>query len=168
MTQQEQIVCFTGHRTLPARALQVLPTLLRDTLVELIESGYDVFRTGGALGFDTMAALMVLQLKAQYPHVKLHLYLPCRDQSKLWNADEQHLYEQILERADAIHYTTEYYTNGCMLQRNREMIDGSSVCVAFYHGKQGGTAYSYRYAQRRGVALINLAQPLLQESEEQE
>ena len=162
----EQIVCFTGHRFLSPRALAALPQLLEDTLTELIQSGYTIFRTGGALGFDTMAALKVLELKARFPHVQLHLYLPCRDQSKLWNTDEQHLYEQILAHADAIHYTTDVYTKGCMLQRNREMIDGSSVCIAYYHGKEGGTAYSYRYAQRHGVVLINLAQPLMQEGED--
>ena len=150
-------VCFTGHRTFSRAALATLPQLLDDALTELIRSGYDTFRTGGALGFDTMAALKVLELKARFPHVRLHLYLPCRDQSRLWNVDEQHLYELILSRADDVHYTTDAYTKGCMLQRNREMIDGSAICIAYFDGHSGGTAYSCNYANRHGVKVINLA-----------
>jgi uncharacterized phage-like protein YoqJ len=165
-TTENTTVCFTGHRTFSHAALSALPQLLQDTLTELIQSGYDTFRTGGALGFDTMAALKVLELKTKFPHVQLHLYLPCRDQDKLWNADEQHLYEQILARADAIHYTTDTYTKGCMLQRNREMIDGSAICIAYFDGHGGGTAYSYGYANRRGVKVINLAQYIHCEEEE--
>lgn len=165
-TTENTTVCFTGHRTFSHAALSALPQLLQDTLTELIQSGYDTFRTGGALGFDTMAALKVLELKTKFPHVQLHLYLPCRDQDKLWNADEQHLYEQILARADAIHYTADTYTKGCMLQRNREMIDGSAICIAYFDGHGGGTAYSYGYANRCGVKVINLAQYIHCEEEE--
>lgn len=166
ITTESTTVCFTGHRTFSHAALSALPQLLQDTLTELIQSGYDTFRTGGALGFDTMAALKVLELKTKFPHVQLHLYLPCRDQDKLWNADEQHLYEKILARADAIHYTADTYTKGCMLQRNREMIDGSAICIAYFDGHGGGTAYSYGYANRRGVKVINLAQYIHCEEEE--
>ena len=151
-------VCFTGHRVIDTAMLPTLPQLLEDTLVELIRSGYEVFRAGGAIGFDTMAALKVLELKARFPQIKLHLYLPCRDQDKFWNEDEKALYRVILQRADGVFYTTEHYTDGCMLKRNREMIDGCGICIAYYqHQGAGGTGYSYRYALRTGVTVINLA-----------
>ncbi|MBQ8718679.1 MAG: DUF1273 family protein [Clostridia bacterium] len=166
-TTETTTVCFTGHRTFSHAALLTLPQLLEDTLTELIQSGYDTFRTGGALGFDTMAALKVLELKARFPHIRLHLYLPCRDQGKFWNEDEIGLFQKILERADDVHYTAEHYTNGCMLQRNREMIDGSAICIAYFDGHGGGTAYSYGYANRTGVKVINLAQYTHREEEQE-
>ena len=167
MTQSvHTTVCFTGHRTFSRAALAQLPQLLEDTLTELIQSGYDTFRAGGALGFDTMAALKVLELKARFPHIRLHLYLPCPDQNKFWNEDEKGLYQKILARADDIHYTAQQYTNGCMLQRNREMIDGSAICIAYFDGHGGGTAYSYGYASRQGVKMINLATCIDQDKEE--
>lgn len=152
--------CFTGHRRIEPAALLHLPHLLDETLTELIEGGFDTFRAGGALGFDTMAALKVLELKAKYPHVKLHLYLPCRDQDSLWNADEAELYHKIMSHADAIHYTADIYRDGCMLQRNREMADGCHLCVAYCHSLSGGTAYTLRYAQKKGIRLLNLAEIL--------
>ena len=156
-TTSSNIVCFTGHRTIKGAALRELPARLEEALIELIQSGYTVFRAGGALGFDTIAALKVLELKARFPEIQLHLYLPCRDQSKFWNADEIALYQEILTRADDVHYTVERYTDGCMLQRNREMIDGCAICIAYFTQYGGGTGYSYSYAQRHDVKVINLA-----------
>ncbi|MBQ7338164.1 MAG: DUF1273 family protein [Clostridia bacterium] len=154
--------CFTGHRHIDPTALKYLPQLLETTLTTLIHNGCRTFRAGGALGFDTLAALKVLELKASYPQIRLHLYLPCRDQTKFWNDDEKYLYQEILTRADDIHYTTDLYTDGCMLQRNREMIDGCDICVAYFQKYGGGTGYSYRYAQRNGVQIINLAEMISQ------
>ncbi len=156
-------ICFTGHRILPRETLARLPQLLEEVLTALVLDGDTIFRAGGALGFDTLATLKVLELKARFPQTQLHLYLPCRDQDKYWNDDEKALYKQILQRADAIHYTTEQYVDGCMLQRNREMIDGCDICVAFFRGQGGGTAYSYHYAQQRGLQIINLSDFLNQE-----
>ena len=157
---------FTGHRRIEPAALFHLPRLLDESLTELIEGGFDTFRAGGALGFDTMAALKTLEMKAKYPHIKLHLYLPCRDQDRLWNLDEMELYHRIMSHADAVHYTADFYRDGCMLQRNREMADGCQLCVAYCHTTVGGSAYTLRYAQKKGIQLLNLAEMLPQNNEE--
>ena len=154
------VACFTGHRYLSPEALQHLPRLLDETLTELIQSGFDTFRAGGALGFDTLAALKVLELKSLFPHIQLHLFLPCRDQDTLWNEDEKQLYQRILAHADQIHYTTEQYCDGCMLERNRQMIDGSHLCIAYCHSVAGGSGYSVKYARQQGVLLLNLAEQI--------
>ncbi len=157
---QHYIACFTGHRRIAPQHLTQLPSLLDEVLTELIEGGFDTFRAGGALGFDTMAALKVLELKAKYPHIKLHLYLPCRDQDRLWNADEAELYHKIMSHADAIHYTADLYTDGCMLMRNRQMVQDCTLCIAYCHSMNGGSAYTLRYAQKKEVRLLNLADML--------
>jgi uncharacterized phage-like protein YoqJ len=149
---------FTGHRVIESEKASALEKLIDRAVEYAYGKGCRKFLCGGALGFDTMAALKVLELKARYPQIKLHLYLPCRDQDKFWNADEKELYRVILQHADDVLYTTEHYTDGCMLKRNREMIDGCGICIAYYqHQGAGGTGYSYRYALRTGVTVINLA-----------
>ena len=37
------------------------------------------------------------------------------------------------------------------------MVDASSVCVAYCNRRGGGTAYTVRYAIRRGVPVVNIA-----------
>lgn len=76
--------CFTGHRELPAEYLPEISKRLEDTLVALIEQGYCYFGAGGALGFDTLAAQVVLRLWERYPQIRLILVLPCLNQTRGW------------------------------------------------------------------------------------
>ena len=80
-------VCFTGHRTI-AEEKEKLSARLYALLERLVtEQKITDFYTGGAVGWDALAALTVLKLRESYPEVKLHLVLPCpfEEQSAKWN-----------------------------------------------------------------------------------
>ena len=49
---------------------------LRESLEYLIGRGYVDFLSGGALGFDQMAAEIVLSLREKYPWVRLIMVIP--------------------------------------------------------------------------------------------
>ena len=154
---KEKTCCFTGHRQIPSEYLPALSKKLRDTLICYIEQGYRFFGAGGALGFDTIAAQMVLELKKQYPDIKLILVLPCRDQADRWTSQDVAEYERIKARADKVVYTSERYFNGCMQKRNRHLVDGSSLCICFLSKPSGGTKYTVDYATESGLMIVNLA-----------
>ena len=78
---KEQTACCTGHREIPALQLISLRRTLKRTIVSCIKDGYRFFGAGGALGFDTLAAKTVLDLKKDYPDIKLILVLPCLNQT---------------------------------------------------------------------------------------
>ncbi len=149
-------VCFTGHRDIPPEAAVALPRLLEETVLSLYDRGARTFRAGGAMGFDTVAALKVLELKADYPDLRLELILPCRNQTDRWDALSTRTYRYILERADSHRFLFDTYIDGCMLERDRRLVDGSDVCVAYCARNRGGTAYTCAHALRRGLELINL------------
>lgn len=153
-------VCFTGHRDLgSAEELARLREELKTEVARLAKEGATVFRAGGAIGFDTEAALAVLRQKQETPEIRLELMLPCRDQTRKWNAEQISLYEEILAKADTYTYTSEKYYRGVMHVRNRALVDGSDTCVAFLReGASGGTAYTVDYAKKHGVTVINLAE----------
>ncbi|MBQ8331062.1 MAG: DUF1273 family protein [Clostridia bacterium] len=151
------ICCFTGHREIADGHLTQLPQSLDRVLEELIAEGVTVFRAGGAMGFDTIAALKVLEKKKSYPHVRLELYLPCRDQTRGWSETGKHAYQYVLERADSFVYLRETYVKGCMHERNRALVQGADVCVTYCVSNMGGTAYTVGYARKNGLRLINLA-----------
>ncbi len=153
---QNKICCFTGHRRIAENHILRLPGILTKTIDALIEKGVRTFRAGGAVGFDTLCALKVLETKMEHPDVRLELILPCRDQTSGWSEREKYVYGYILERADAVRYASERYASGCMYKRNRMLVDGSDYCVAFLAKGEGGTAYTCRYALAEGVELINL------------
>jgi len=151
--------CFTGHRDIPVSQKPALQKRLEEEISHLIHQGVAMFLAGGALGFDTMAALAVLKMKAKFPHIRLILVLPCREQTRGWRNDDKKIYDRILRRADKVVYASEYYDRGCMQKRNRYLVDHSGVCVCYLAKAKGGTAYTVRYAQEKGLRMINLAFP---------
>ncbi len=155
---REKICCFTGHRDLPTSSRAELSIKLEDCLISLIGRGVRYFGAGGALGFDTLAAQAVLKLKEEYPQIRLILVLPCLTQTRGWPAGDVEEYERIKAQADKVVYTSQEYTAGCMLKRNRHLVDHSGVCVCYMSRTTGGTAYTVNYAKQQGLEIINLAQ----------
>ena len=154
-----KICCFTGHRTIRAHARTALVSLLDTTLKRLYEQGFREFRTGGARGFDTLAALRVLALKKSHSDCRLSLILPCRDQAKNWSAGERAVWQELLDHADTVRVLYDTYTPECMHARNRALVDGSDLCIAYLTQNRGGTLYTCSYALKNGVELLNLAEP---------
>ena len=154
------ICCFTGHRHIDRRHLNHMSALLEQEILRLLDQGITVFRDGGAIGFDTVAALNVIALRQKYPQMELEMWLPCRNQDARWPQDQRECYAYILSQADRIHYISEQYTRYCMPERDRRMVDGSDVCVAYCLRTEGGTGYTCQYALKKGVPLHNLARQL--------
>ncbi|MBQ7904086.1 MAG: DUF1273 family protein [Oscillospiraceae bacterium] len=155
---KEKSCCFTGHRLIPDDRYYRVMFLLRQTVEQKIKEGYTTFCAGGAQGFDTMAALAVMNLKRVYPQVQLHLYLPCRNQAEKWKSADKEMYNKILKAADKIVYISDEYTPYCMNRRNRALVDNSSLCIAYCTQTGGGTVYTVSYAIDNGVDVINLAE----------
>ena len=149
--------CFTGHRTLPTLTRQALIRALDETIEDLIAKGFTEFRAGGALGFDMLASLRVLFAREKHPEIRLRLILPCRDQAKGWREGEQLLWQDIIDRADSVQFLFDTYRSGCMHARNRALVDGSDLCIAYITRRAGGTFYTCSYAEKRGVPVLNLA-----------
>ncbi len=153
----EYICCFTGHRNIPSEHIGGLSGTLDRAIDKLVNAGVSTFRAGGAIGFDTFAALKVIEKKSSCEGLRLELYLPCKDQSKKWNEYNKRAYEYVLKHADKIIYTSESYTSGCMLLRDRRMVEGSDFCIAYCTRSSGGTAYTLDYAKKQGLRVLNLA-----------
>ena len=156
---REKTVCFTGHRHIAAYDRAELQKELKKELTYQISQGVTVFRAGGAIGFDTLAALTVLELKKLYPHIRLELILPCPSQTEKWNERDTAIYQSILKEADSHRYISAHYFNGLLQLRNRALVEGADVCIAYLNNSHGGgTAYTSALAIRSGLDYINLAE----------
>lgn len=152
-----KICCFTGNREIIGISPAESAKKLESVLIDLIENqGYTIFRAGGAIGFDTIAALCVLKLREKYPQIKLHIYIPCKNQDKYFTAAEKKLYKLIIKRADETFLLQENYSNAAMHARNRAMVDGSDICVALMTKLTGGTYSTVRYARQKHVPVVDL------------
>ena len=157
---ENKACCFTGHRELPANKMAKIREKLTEQLEKLIEQGFCDFYAGGALGFDTLAALCVLELKKDNPHIRLHIIVPCKNQSAGWNEKNRSLYEKINEQADEVNCLSPVYFNGCMMVRNRYMVDRACVCIAYLEKTTGGSAATVKYAKQKQLDIINIASML--------
>ena len=152
-----KICCFTGHREITALSYEELIERLEKKLIELIEiEDFTDFRAGGARGFDSVAALAVLNLKKSYPHIKLHLILPCKNQEKYFSPMDKKLYNYVFDNADSLTYIQEHYTKEAMFARNRALVDGADLCLAYLEKLEGGTYQTVSYARKNKVKTINL------------
>ena len=156
--ENNYICCFTGHRSICDDHMIELPNTLAQIIKEQYDRGVRVFRSGGAVGFDSIAALKVIAMRQKYPDIKLELCLPCRDQADKWNEYNKSIYKFILESSDKISYVCDSYVSGCMHARNRKLVDGAHVCIAYYTGGSGGTAYTVSLAEKLDRKVINLAE----------
>ncbi len=157
MVDKMKVACFSGHRKLPQDCTE-LQANLEKAIIELIECGVVFFGNGAALGFDQMAAETVLKLKGDYPHIRLIMVLPCppEQQSLKWNDEQRKRYYEILERADKVRILSLQYTNGCMLDRNRHMVDNSAYLICYLRENSGGTFYTVNYAEQKKLKILRL------------
>ena len=123
---KENCCCFTGHRKVYQNEMIEVVYRLGDEIEGLIDIGVNNFISGGALGFDTIAALSVILLRAQGNRIRLIMALPCMEQDKLWSEEDREIYALILKLADEVRYIyAGEYKKGCMRDRNKYMVDNS-------------------------------------------
>ena len=115
------------------------------------------FYAGGCTGFDTIAEQAVLKYRETHPAVRLIIVIPYRNQASAWSEEKRMEYDRIKTYANETICLSERYYRGCMHQRNRYMVDHSSVCVCYLMQESGGTASTVKYAQRKGLPICNLA-----------
>lgn len=156
--QMSKLCIFTGHRTLPGDLLP-LREALRRQIRQAYQAGCTRFASGGAAGFDLLAAELVLELKRELP-LELHMILPCRDQERNYSIGDRARYREILARADSVRYTAEQYYQGCMLTRDRVLAAAADACICYLTHSPSGTAYTVRHVLLRDVPVYNLADEL--------
>ena len=162
MDEQAITCCFTGHRpqSLPWGANESDPRCLAlklelaARLEALAALGYRSFLCGMALGCDMYFAEAVLALRDRWPDVRLEAAIPFGDQPGRWNEEQRRRYNRLIDAADKLTVLQVHYTSDCMQRRNRYMVDRSSLLLACYDGRPGGTMQTILYAERSGVRVM--------------
>lgn len=151
-----QACAFTGHRKIEERHKGKIEDILSRAIAFAYEGGCRVFLTGGALGFDTLAAGEVIRFKLSHPDVCLRIILPCRNQSDSWSPSSVSLYEYTLSNADEIEYVCDEYRDDCMKERNQRLADECDMMIAYVSRSYSGAAQTVRMASKAGKIIYNL------------
>ena len=160
---KSQTCFFTGHRNLPADDIYKIRRALKQAVINLIENGTIYFGCGGARGFDLLAALIILELKEKYPEIRLIMVYPCRNQTQYWKDTDKKLYDDIRDRCDKCVWIADEYNDECIQKRNRHLANNSSVCICYLTDKYSGTQFTVKYAEKKGVKIINISDNIKKE-----
>ena len=152
--KEREVSCaFTGHRELLEDFLE--KNLLK-TIESLLKKGVNTFYCGMAKGFDLLAGETILNLKKKYPNIKLVACVPYYGQEKGFSEKDKKRYVNLLKKADEKVLLSEIYYKGCLLERNRYIVDKSKYLIAYLKKDTGGTAYTVRYAIKKDLEILYL------------
>jgi uncharacterized phage-like protein YoqJ len=129
---------------------------LRRAVEYAYSRGCNEFYSGGAIGFDTVAAREVIRFRIDHPDVRLILLLPCVDQDKMWGEEAQSSYGYLIDVADEVRYVSESYTDDCMCRRNRALAEAADILIAYLGRARSGAAQTVRMASEMGKEVYNL------------
>lgn len=157
ISEQAVSAAFTGHRFILYDKVSQLREALREIVTEHYSMGVRNFYCGMAIGFDLLAAEVVLSVKESCPDIKLIAVIPFREQCKRFTPYNQVRYQSILGKADRAVVLNETYVNGCFFQRNDYMLSHSGYLIAYFDGQpKGGTFYTVKRARQRMMPVVNL------------
>lgn len=158
MDGKQHTIAFTGHRMNRIRTgREELSRQLRAAIIRFYKEGYRTCLSGMAEGLDLLAAEEVLKVREQYPGLKLHCIIPFRGQPARMSPEDKLRYNAVLEASDLNVCLSEYYYDGCFLRRNDYLVRESSQLIAYYdHVRGGGTYYTVKSAEKRGIPVFNL------------
>ena len=150
--------CFTGNRDIRKEDAETIREKIREQVQSLLQLGISTYIVGGAMGFDMLAAEVLLDLREKEgKKLRIISALPFPDWRAKWPREETEREDRILEKSDGILFSAKEYSRQSYLHRDRRMVDESSVCVSYCTRKTGGTAYTVRYALRQGIKVHNIA-----------
>lgn len=164
MADKSLTCCFTGHRAakLPWCFNESDPrcVMLKEKIFDAAEalyySGVRYFICGMANGCDLYFCEAVIALRAEHPEIRIEAAVPYEGQAERWPPEQKQRYFRLLSDCDYQTLVGRTYTPDCMIRRNHYMVDSSSVVIAAYDGKPGGTMSTLLYAMRRSLEIIEI------------
>jgi uncharacterized phage-like protein YoqJ len=156
---RQKTCCFTGHRALPVHQVTELAERTKQEIRSLIlYKNVRFFGVGGAIGYDTLAAKVLFQMRAkEFPFIKVILVYPFDGFTSRWTSKQQSEYHMLLPNYNKVVCVAKYASREAYLDRDRHLVDGSAYCICYCTRSYGGTAYTVRYAQSQELEIHNVA-----------
>mgnify|MGYP005791164297 CR=1 FL=1 len=133
---------------------------LKIAVQEAIGRGYRHFISGMAAGIDLLAAKIVMQMRENMSDkgITLEAAVPFPDQPRRWKEETKLEYENILLRCDKVQSIADMFSVAAYQERDRYMVERSSLLIAVPGKPNGGTARTIAYAKKlnREVVLLNV------------
>ena len=137
----------TGHRNIKDNLSK---SALKSIFEGAIFDGYDTFLVGMAVGFDTLCFHVLEEIRKEN-NIRIIACIPCENQDANFSFLQKKEYKRMVASADEQVVLAKEYTPYCMLNRNKFMVENSSLLLAYLREKKGGTKFTVDYAEKKNV-----------------
>nr|WP_281244210.1 DUF1273 domain-containing protein [Anaerobacillus arseniciselenatis] len=132
--------------------IKYIKKVLQKRLISFIEEGLEWVIISGQLGVELWCGEVVLQLKQEYPQLKLAVLTPYLNQEERWNDLKKEQYQSVLQQADYVDTITKrgYESPSQLKLKNQYIVEKSdALLVIFDDDKPGSPSYYITYAKIR-------------------
>ncbi|WP_124070364.1 SLOG family protein [Filibacter tadaridae] len=127
---------------------------LMKRLLDLLDEDLEWVIVSGQLGIETWAAEVVIELKVEYPHLRLAVITPFLEQEKNWNETKKEKYHSIIAQAD---YTTSltkrpYEAPWQFIEKDKFFMRNSDgILIVFDEENDGSPKFVKKAAERHAA-----------------
>lgn len=130
---------------------QWLQRFLTCRLQEQIENGYDWFLFKGQLGVEYLAFRALLELRTEYPEIKIAVFFPYLQYGENWSEKNQLLLNEYKEKADYVATVSQhsYQNKEQFIQQENFLFQHSEGFFCIYDDEvKGVVQYTLRRARQ--------------------
>ena len=131
-----------------------LKQFIKHKIEQLIDEGLEWVLIQGQIGVEMWAGEVVVELKAQYPDLKLGIITPFLNHTGRWNENNQAKYVALEKQADFVDsvYHSEYQGSFQFQRTDQFMLDHTDMTILIYDKEQEG---SPKYFKRKLVDFMD-------------
>ncbi|EKU47476.1 DUF1273 domain-containing protein [Staphylococcus massiliensis] len=151
---------FTGYKPFELNIfndncdeVKYLKKFIRNKLITYIEEGLEWVLTQGQLGIEMWVAQTVIELKEEYPQIKLGIITPFEEVTAKWNEENTLKFEQVASKADYVNsiYHAPYQGPHQFKACDQFMLDHTDLTIMIYDDEMEG---SPKYFKRLLVDFV--------------
>lgn len=146
---KDKIVCFAGHRFEWHNI--GIEEKLKKVIIYLINEGYNTFYEANNGYFDQLASAILINLKTEYPHIKIFRILSYYNSSQKKLTIPSAYNGSILPALSNIHYKQK------IIKMNQWIVDHSNVLIChIIHTNNSGAFLTVKYARSKRIKIISI------------
>jgi uncharacterized phage-like protein YoqJ len=119
----------------------IIKTAIEKQLRTLVENGLEWVIIGGQPGIELWAAEIVIELKNEFPELKLGVLMPFLEQENKWKEEQKEYYHTIIEQADFVDAVSKkpYIAPWQFKARDEFSLDHTDALLLVYDEKKEGS-----------------------------
>lgn len=136
------------------KGIYYIKKVLKKQLISFLEDNSSTefwILISGQLGVELWSAEVALDLKEEYPQIRLAIFTPFLNQEETWSEEKQNMYREIVYQSDFVKsVSNQRYVGGWQFfNKNKFILEHSDALLVLYDDEKEG---SPRYMIQEAVA----------------